>query len=65
MKVSQAERVGSELLSVELDQIGVPLLGELPHNFAGDFHFYKKETISQAASNSSSIFISFSVLTSA
>ena len=45
VKVSQAGVAGGELLTVELDQLGVPLLGELPHNFAGDFHFYKNESI--------------------
>ena len=41
MEVGQAEGVRGELLTVELHQLGVPLLGKLPHNFARDFHFYK------------------------
>ncbi len=42
VEVSQTGAAGGPLLSVELYQLGVPLLGELPHNFAGDFHFYKQ-----------------------
>ena len=45
VEVSQTGAAGGPLLSVELYQLGVPLLGELPHNFAGDFHFYKNESI--------------------
>ena len=41
MEVGQAEGVRGELLTVELHQLGVPLLGKLPYNFTRDFHFYK------------------------
>lgn len=49
MEVSQAEGVAAELLSVELDQLRVPFLGELPNDFAGDLHFYLHEWISNTA----------------
>ncbi len=38
VEVSQGHGVVSPLLSVELNQLGVPFLSKLPHNFAGDLH---------------------------
>ena len=49
VQVGQAERVVGPLLTVELDQLRVPLLGELPNNFAGDLHFYKHKALSSTA----------------
>ena len=38
VEAGQVEGVARELLSVELDNVGVPLLGELPDDFAWDLH---------------------------
>ena len=40
MEVCQVQGVTGELLSVELHEERVVLLGELPHDFVGDSHFY-------------------------
>ena len=49
VEVSQAEGIVGPLLTVELDQFRVPLLGELPNNFAGDLHFYLQISLSSTA----------------
>ena len=40
MEVSQVQGVTGELLSVELHEERVVLLGELPHDFVRDLHYY-------------------------
>ena len=63
VEVSQAKGIVSELLSVELHQLGVPLLGELPNYFTGDLHFYIQTNTYQSPLIPS-IFIRLSLLTS-
>ena len=42
MEVCQVQGIVRELLAVELNEESVVLLGELPHDFAGDLHCYLK-----------------------
>lgn len=38
MEVGQAKRIMGHLLSVEFVEVRTVVLGELPHNVAGDLH---------------------------
>ena len=53
MEVCQVQGVTGELLSVELHEERVVLLGELPHDFVRDLHYY----LEHVNINNPSIFI--------
>ena len=57
MEVSQVQGVTGELLSVELHEERVVLLGELPHDFVRDLHYYLEHVNINLSHKNPSIFI--------